>query len=59
MALKPKDAPDLNRFDWEDPFRLSDQLAEDERMLRDAAREISRVREQSYKTVSQMPSEIG
>ena len=38
MALKPKDAPDLNRFDWEDPFRLNDQLAEDERMLRDAAR---------------------
>ena len=38
MALKPKDVPDLNRFDWEDPFRLNDQLAEDERMLRDAAR---------------------
>jgi glutaryl-CoA dehydrogenase len=38
MALKPKDAPDLGRFDWEDPFRLNDQLTEDERMLRDAAR---------------------
>ena len=38
MALKPKDAPDLNRFDWEDPFRLDDQLSEDERMLRDGAR---------------------
>ena len=38
MALKPKDAPDLNRFDWEDPFRLNDQLTEEERMLRDAAR---------------------
>lgn len=37
-ALKPKDAPDLGRFDWEDPFRLSDQLSEEERMLRDAAR---------------------
>ena len=36
--LKPKDAPDLNRFDWEDPFRLNDQLTEEERMLRDAAR---------------------
>jgi glutaryl-CoA dehydrogenase len=36
--LKPKDAPDLSRFDWEDPFRLEDQLDEDERMLRDAAR---------------------
>lgn len=38
MALKPKDAPDLGRFDWEDAFRLEDQLTEDERMLRDAAR---------------------
>jgi glutaryl-CoA dehydrogenase len=36
-ALKAKDAPDLGRFDWEDPFRLNDQLSEDERMLRDAA----------------------
>ncbi|MDM7255102.1 MAG: acyl-CoA dehydrogenase [Paracoccus sp. (in: a-proteobacteria)] len=38
MALKPKDAPDLNRFSWEDPFLLDDQLSEEERMLRDAAR---------------------
>ncbi|TWI29474.1 acyl-CoA dehydrogenase [Paracoccus sulfuroxidans] len=38
MALTAKDAPDLGRFDWEDPFRLSDQLSEEERMLRDAAR---------------------
>ena len=37
-ALKPKDAPELGRFDWEDPFRLEDQLTEEERMLRDAAR---------------------
>jgi len=37
-TLKPKDAPDLSRFDWEDAFRLDDQLSEDERMLRDAAR---------------------
>ena len=36
--LKPKDAPDLGRFDWEDAFRLNDQLSEEERMLRDAAR---------------------
>ena len=35
---KAKDAPDLGRFDWDDPFRLEDQLTEDERMLRDAAR---------------------
>jgi glutaryl-CoA dehydrogenase len=38
MALKPKDAPDLGRFNWEDPFRLEDQFTEEERMLRDAAR---------------------
>jgi glutaryl-CoA dehydrogenase len=36
--LKAKDAPDLGRFDWDDAFRLEDQLSEDERMLRDAAR---------------------
>jgi glutaryl-CoA dehydrogenase len=36
--LKAKDAPDLGRFDWEDPFRLNDQLTEEERMLRDGAR---------------------
>jgi glutaryl-CoA dehydrogenase len=35
--LKAKDAPDLGRFDWADPFRLEDQLTEEERMLRDAA----------------------
>jgi len=36
--LKPKDAPDLGRFDWEDAFRLDEQLTEDERMMRDSAR---------------------
>jgi glutaryl-CoA dehydrogenase len=36
--LKAKDAPELGRFDWADPFRLDDQLTEEERMLRDAAR---------------------
>jgi glutaryl-CoA dehydrogenase len=36
--IKAKDAPDMARFDWEDAFRLEDQLTEDERMLRDAAR---------------------
>lgn len=36
--LRAKDAPDLSSFDWEDAFRLEDQLNEDERMLRDAAR---------------------
>lgn len=43
-ALKPKDAPDLGRFDWEDPFRLEDQLSEDERMLRDAAHQFAQDR---------------
>ncbi|ODM42300.1 acyl-CoA dehydrogenase [Cereibacter johrii] len=35
--LKAKDAPDLGRFDWEDPFRMELQLSEEERMLRDGA----------------------
>ncbi|WP_069298286.1 acyl-CoA dehydrogenase [Neptunicoccus sediminis] len=38
MTLKAKDAPDLNRFNWEDPFALETQLNEEERMLRDAAK---------------------
>ncbi|MFD1883840.1 acyl-CoA dehydrogenase [Paracoccus pacificus] len=37
-TLKPKDAPDLGKFDWQDPFRMDEQLTEEERMLRDAAR---------------------
>ncbi len=40
--LKPKDAPDLGRFNWEDPFRLDDQLSEEEKMLRDGARAYAR-----------------
>ena len=35
--LKAKDNPDLNRFNYEDPFQLEAQLSEEERMLRDAA----------------------
>ncbi len=38
---KAKDAPDLNRFDWADPFLLSSQLTEDERMFTDAAEEFA------------------
>ena len=37
-VLKPKDAPDLGAFEWSDPFRLDDQLEEDERMVAEAAR---------------------
>ncbi len=40
-ALKPKDAPDLGRFAWDDPLRLESQLSEDERMLRNAAHEFA------------------
>ncbi len=36
--LRAKDAPDLGGFDWADPFRLTDQLSEDERMIADSAR---------------------
>ncbi|MEM6565245.1 MAG: acyl-CoA dehydrogenase [Pseudomonadota bacterium] len=35
--LKAKDAPDLGSFDWKDPFRLGDQLQEDERMVQQSA----------------------
>ena len=35
--LKAKDAPDLGSFDWADPFRLHDQLSEDERMIQASA----------------------
>ena len=37
-TLKPKDAPDLSAFQWDDALHLESQLSEDERMLRDAAR---------------------
>ncbi|MEQ9696158.1 acyl-CoA dehydrogenase family protein, partial [Shimia sp. SDUM112013] len=36
--LAPQSKPDLSSFTWEDPFLLESQLAEDERMVRDAAR---------------------
>ncbi|WP_085308757.1 acyl-CoA dehydrogenase [Planktotalea arctica] len=36
--LKPKDQPDLSTFQWDDPFRLADQLSEDERMIAESAR---------------------
>jgi glutaryl-CoA dehydrogenase len=35
--LRAKDAPDLSRFNWEDPFLLDQQLEEEERMVRDSA----------------------
>ena len=38
MLLKPKDAPELSRFEWDDPLMLENQLSQDERMMRDAAR---------------------
>ncbi|WP_137700490.1 acyl-CoA dehydrogenase [Marimonas lutisalis] len=36
-TLRAKDAPDLGLFNWEDAFRLEDQLTEEERMIRDSA----------------------
>ncbi len=45
--LKAKDAPDLGRFDWQDPFRMEDQLTEEERMLRDGARAYAQEKLQS------------
>ena len=38
MSLHSKDTPELSRFEWDDPFLLENQLSEDERMVRDAAR---------------------
>jgi len=35
--LRPKDSPDLSKFDWSDPFRFDTQIGEEERMIRDAA----------------------
>ncbi len=40
-TLKAKDAPDLGHFSWEDPLYIEDQLNDDERMLRDAARQFA------------------
>ena len=37
-GLKAKDAPDLFRFQWDDPFYFDAQLLAEERMVRDAAR---------------------
>ncbi len=37
-VLRAKDAPELGAFNWDDPFRLSDQLEEDERLIADSAR---------------------
>ena len=36
--LKAKDAPALGAFAWDDPFLLSEQLTEDERMIAEATR---------------------
>lgn len=35
------DTAELSSFDWQDPFLMEGQLTEDERMLRDAAREFA------------------
>ena len=35
--LAPASRPELSSCTWDDPFRLEDQLSEEERMLRDAA----------------------
>ena len=37
-SLSAKDAPDLSSFAWSDALLLEDQLTDDERMIRDAAR---------------------
>lgn len=42
--LKPGDRPDLDAFDWSDPFLFERQLNEDERMVRDSAHAYARER---------------
>jgi glutaryl-CoA dehydrogenase len=37
-TLKPKDAPGLSSFAWDDALLFDDQLEDDERIIRDAAR---------------------
>ncbi len=49
-TLKAKDAPDLSSFDWEDPFRMNDQLDEDERMIAASARAYSQEKLQTRVT---------
>ena len=36
--LSPESQPGLSSFNWDDPFLIENQLTEDERMVRDAAR---------------------
>ncbi len=43
-----KEAPNLGRFEWADPLLLEDQLTEDERMLRDAARSYAQDKLQTH-----------
>ena len=40
--LKTKDSPDLGSFDWSDPFRLSDLLADHESMVKESAATFSK-----------------
>ena len=52
--------PDLAPFDWADPLRLEDQLSEEERMLRDAARafaaaELEPIVRDAYATEAEAP----
>ncbi|MET4126940.1 acyl-CoA dehydrogenase [Roseovarius sp. MBR-6] len=41
-TLRAKDSPDLHSFEWSDPFRLADQLSEEERMIAESARTFAR-----------------
>jgi glutaryl-CoA dehydrogenase len=41
---KPKDKPAQAEFRWDDPLLLDDQLTDDERMIRDAARQYAQGR---------------
>ena len=49
-VLRAKDAPELSNFTWDDPFRLADQLEEDERMIADSAHAYAQEKLQSRVT---------
>ena len=44
MAAGAHSGPELGPFDWADPFRLHDQLSDEERMIVESAREFAQTR---------------
>ena len=49
---RDRDVPDLGKFDWEDPFRLAEELTEEERMISESAASYARERLQPRVTAA-------